>query len=221
MFFSRKSKGAWINYESGFTILEAVIASALTAGTLVIILMFTMRSYEITSDLNSVNDINHSFRRVQREFMKDVGMAQNFFFGADVDNQGNQIPEEYIDRRLLTVGWKNMNNEMIWVRYAVKVGAETGLYYLLKTSNETDGGKAYATSILAADVSDMYFVYYDSNDVETTEADRVRRIEMTLVLSDGSISEQNTFSGTLRGENLGIMLPDVNLAVYEDTNFAK
>jgi len=219
--FSRKIKGAGINYESGFTILEAVIASALTAGTLVIILMFTMRSYEITSDLNSLNDINHSFRRTQREFMKDVGMTQNFFFGADIDNKGNQIPKEFIDRRVLTVGWKNMNDEMIWVRYSVKVGVETGLYYLLKTSNETDGGKAYVTSILATDVSDMYFVYYDSNDVETTEADRVRRIEMTLVLSDGSISEQNTLSATLRGENLGILLPDVNLAIYEDTNFAK
>jgi len=216
-----KRKWTRIASEDGFTLLEAVIASALTAGTLVIILLFTMRSYEVTSEMGTINDINHSFRRVQREFLKDVGMAQYFFFGADTDNKGNQIPKEFIDRRQLTIGYRNLNNETVWVRYAVKVGAETGVYYLLKTSNEVDGGTAYVTSILASDISDLYLTYYDVNDIETTEADRVSRIEMTLVLSDASITEQEIFSATLRGENLGIMLPGVNLAIYEDTNFVK
>jgi len=183
--------------------------------------MFSMKSMEITSEMNSVNDIQHSFRRVQRDFVRDVQMAQYFFFGADMNNQNVQIPKEFVDRRILTIGRETIDGDMIWTRYAVKVGVETGHYYLLKTSNEISVGNNYDTSILASDLSDMYFVYYDSSDLETTEAARISRIEMTLVLSDGSISEQAVLSGTLRGDNLGIMLPGVNLEVYQNTNFPK
>jgi hypothetical protein len=210
-----------VSGESGFTLLEAVIASALTAGTLVILLMFSMKSMEITSEMNSVNSIQHSFRRVQREFVRDVQMTQYFFFGADTNNQNVQIPNGFVDRRVLTVGWKSIDGEFLWTRYAVKIGIETGRYYLLRTSNEVNGGIDYQTSILAPNVSDMYFVYYDSDDIETTEAARIARIEMTLVLADGSISEKSLFSGTLRGENLGVLVPDANLEVYQNTNFPK
>ena len=49
---------------------------------------------EITSEINTVNDINHSLRRTQRSFVREIQMAQYFFFGADEDNEGNQIPYE-------------------------------------------------------------------------------------------------------------------------------
>jgi hypothetical protein len=207
--------------EDGFTLLEAVIASAITAGTLVIVLLFSMRSFEIASEINTVNDINHSFRRTQRAFVRDVQMAQYFFFGADVDNENNQIPNEFIDRRVMTVGRENENGEMIWSRFAVKIGTETTVYYLLVTTNELEGAEHFETNIIASNVQDMYFVYYDEDDIETTKAEDVRRIEMTLVLEEDDVTDMMHFSSTLRGENLGVALPDENIEVHQDTNFVK
>ncbi|MFH1514412.1 MAG: hypothetical protein ABIG42_03025 [bacterium] len=207
--------------EAGFTLLEAVIASVLTAGTLVLILFFSMRSFEITNEINSVNDMNHSFRRTQRAFVRDVQMGQYFFCGADLDNENNQIPYEFIDRRILTIGYKNDGGEMIWSRYSVKVSPETGVYYLLNTTNELGGGVNFETNILATDVSDLHFTYYDENDVETIEAKDVRRIEMFLSLAKDEISDKMDYTATLRGENLGIAIPDKNLEVYQDANFVK
>jgi hypothetical protein len=206
--------------EDGFTLLEVVIASMITASTLVIIMMFSMRSFEIASEINTLNDINHSFSRIQRSFIRDVQMAQYFFFGADIDNQNNQILDEYIDRRVLTVGY-DRDDEKIWSRYAVKVGTETGIYYLLKTTNELEGDVIYETNILASDVDDVYFTYYNEKDQEITKAADVRRIDLTIVLSDGSITKQMVFSSTLRGENKGIALPNKNLEIQQDTNFVK
>lgn len=206
--------------EDGFTLLEVVIASMITASTLVIIMMFSMRSFEIASEINTLNDINHSFSRIQRSFIRDVQMAQYFFFGADTDNQNNQILNEFIDRRVLTVGY-DRDGEIIWSRYAVKVGTETGIYYLLKTTNELEGDVIYETNILASDVDDVFFTYYNEKDQEITKASDVRRIDMTIVLSDGSITKQMAFSSTLRGENKGIALPNKNLEIQQDTNFVK
>lgn len=207
--------------EDGFTLLEAVIASALTAGTLVLVLFFSMRSFEIASEINTVNDINHSLRRTQRSFVREVQMAQYFFFGADEDNEGHQIPKEFIDRRVLTVGRENESGEMIWTRFAVKIGNETLIYYLLMTTNELDGGENFETNILAVNVQDMYLTYYDENDIETTAAEDVARIEMTLSLDEDNITQRISYSATLRGENLGIAVPDKNLEVYQDENFVK
>ena len=206
--------------EEGFTLLEVVIASMITASTLVIIMMFSMRSFEIASEINTLNDINHSFSRIQRSFVRDVQMAQYFFFGADTDNQNTQILNEFIDRRVLTVGY-DRDGEIIWSRYAVKVGTETGIYYLLKTTNELEGDVIYETNILASDVDDVYFTYYNEKDQEITKAADVRRIDLTIVLSDGSITKQMAFSSTLRGENKGILLPNKNLEIQQDTNFVK
>lgn len=206
--------------EDGFTLLEVVIASMITASTLIIIMMFSMRSFEIASEINTLNDINHSFARVQRSFIRDVQMAQYFFFGADIDSENNQILDEYIDRRVLTVGYER-DGEIIWSRYAVKVGVETGVYYLLKTTNEIEGDVIYETNILASDVDDVYFTYYNANDIEITKAEDIRRIDMTIILSDGSITKQMAYSATLRGENKGVALPNKNLEIQQDTNFVK
>jgi hypothetical protein len=206
--------------EEGFTLLEVVIASMVTASTLIIIMMFSMRSFEIASEINTLNDINHSFSRVQRSFVRDAQMAQYFSFGADIDSHNNQILNEFIDRRVLTVGY-DRDGEIIWSRYAVKVGAETGIYYLLKTTNELEGDVIYETTILASDVDDVFFTYYNAKDQEITKAEDVNRIEMTIVLSDGSITKQMAFSATLRGENKGIAQPNKNLEIQQDTNFVK
>ena len=214
------SRNFWAS-EDGFTLLEAVIASMITAGTLVIALLFSMRAFEISAEVNRFNDINHAFRRTERTFTRDVRMAQYFYFGASIDNENNQILNQYIDRRVLTVGYPNDNDEMIWSRYAITIGSETGVYYLLRTSNELAGGTAYETLILATDVTDMYFTYYNQYDQETTAARDVRRIEMTITLSDDTVTEKNIFTSTLRGENLGVALPTKNLEVYQDTNFVK
>ena len=210
-----------ISGEAGFTLLEAVVASMVTAGTLVILMIFGIRSFEISNDLNSLNDINHSFRRTQEAFIRDVKMAQYFFFGATEDNEGTQIPNEFIDRRVLTVGYENIDGEMIWTRYAVKIGTDSTKYYLLRTTNELGGGTLYETSILATDVEDMYLTYFDVDDLEITVAKDIQRIEMTMVLADEAITEKHIFSATLRGSNLGIELPNKNLMEYQDTNFIK
>lgn len=207
--------------ETGFTLLEAVIASFITAGTLIVILIFSMRTFEITNEINSFNDINHSFRRTQRAFVRDVQMAQYFFFGADEDNENNQIPYKFIDKRVLTLGYENNDGEMIWSRYDVKVSADTVNYYLLKTTNELGGGVNFETNILATDVSDMYYTYFDENDEETIEIKDIRRIEMVLSLAKGEIADRMVYTATLRGENLGVALPEKNLEVYQDANFYK
>lgn len=207
--------------EAGFTLLEAVIASFITAGTLVVIMFFSTSSFEITNEISSVNDMNHSFRRMQRAFVRDVQMAQYFFFGADEDNENNQIPYEFIDRKVLTIGYENNTGEMIWSRYAVKVSGDSGIYYLLKTTNELEGDVNFETNILATDISDMFFTYYDENDEETIEIDDIRRIEMFLSLAKDDIAEKMDYSATLRGENLGVAIPEKNLEIYQDTNFVK
>ena len=207
--------------EDGFTLLEAVIASVITAGTLVLVLFFSMRSFEITSEINTVNDINHSLRRTQRAFVREVQMAQYFFFGAEENNENEQIPNEYIDRRVLTIGREDENGEMIWTRLAVKIGNETMIYYLLMTTNELEGGENFETNILAPNVQDMYFTYYGEDDLEVTKAEDIRRIEMTLILDDDDITEMMNYSATLRGSNLGIAVPEKNLEIYQDDNFVK
>jgi hypothetical protein len=138
-----------------------------------------------------------------------------------VDNENNQIPNEFIDRRVMTVGRENENGEMIWSRFAVKIGTETTVYYLLVTTNELEGAEHFETNIIASNVQDMYFVYYDEDDIETTKAEDVRRIEMTLVLEEDDVTDMMHFSSTLRGENLGVALPDENIEVHQDTNFVK
>jgi type II secretory pathway pseudopilin PulG len=217
----RKNTRFLTGCEDGFTLLEAVVASMITAATIVLILMFSIRTFEISNNMSVLNDINHSLRRSQESFIRDVKMAQYFFFGATEDNEGNQVAKDVIDRRVLTLGYENVGGEMIWTMYDVKVGTDTGIYYLLRTSNELDGGTAFETTILATDVEDLYFTYFDENDFETTVADKISRIEMTLILADEEITQKVLIASTLRGANLGVGIPDKNLGEYQRTNFIK
>jgi type II secretory pathway pseudopilin PulG len=206
--------------QGGFTLLEAIIASGLSALILVTLYIALGQGVDVARDVVRQQDADRSINNTLIRFSEDIASAVYFWGGTTTDENGDTILDSTPNPREVTFVIRRTDKSLAWVKYELVPGILTDDTYLVRLSDYEDPTEM-RLSYIAQNVANLLLVYYDEDGYETDDLTEVSAVEMVLIIDTGIATKQGEIFVRLRNENQGLMIPFYDFESERDSQILK
>jgi prepilin-type N-terminal cleavage/methylation domain-containing protein len=204
----------------GFTLIEAVVASAIGAAVLVGLYMAMGEGIDISREVLNRGDVNRSLNNAILRFSDDIQSASYFWAGVTTSDEGGEVLDTNPLPREVTFVVVRSDHTLAWIKYELVTGIFSEDTYLIRLSDLEDPGNLRLTYV-AQNVANMVLKYYDANGDETDDLRDVAAVKMILTIDTGIVSLQREIYVKLRNENKGLMIPSYDFESERDAQLYK
>ena len=206
--------------QRGFTLIEALMATALS--TLILISLYTavMEGSDISRDIAMTQDADRSLNNSLIRFSEDMRGARYFYNGTESDGDGGTRLNETPNPREVIFSIMRTDGTQAWVKYELYFGSLTGDTYLVRLSDYETPGDA-RLSYISHDVAAINFNYFNEDGFLTDDLTEVAAIEMALTIDTGVVAKEQDVFVSLRNENQGLDIPDIDFESARDSQIIK